>query len=196
MGVRKYYQISLRTENMKKMNKQSLGLFSLFLMLVLTACAQQKKTTATTANASSQATTKKASKKAPAISYMSMQRTACFGKCPTYVVEVYSTGLLRYTSGMFTEREGVFEKTVDASKAQALLNEFSKNRVDTCSESYTAYIQDLPGIIYTFKYGKTTKKIMNAEFGPEFLKKLSKQVDELTTVDDTWKKVADKPKEE
>lgn len=181
------------------MNKQSLSLAILFFALVLTACAQQKKTTAgSTQNATPAAgktATTKVSKTAPSISYMSMERTACFGKCPTYTVEVYNTGLVRYTSRMFTEYEGVYEKNVGATHAQSLLSQFSQNRIDTCSERYDSYIQDLPGIIYVFKYGKTTKKIMNAEFGPDYLQKLSKQVDELAKVDNTWKKIADKPAE-
>jgi hypothetical protein len=182
------------------MNKQSLSLIVLFFALVLTACAQQKKTTGSdavsTPSAAHGKTTKtKVSKTAPTVSYMSMERTACFGKCPTYTVEIYNTGLIRYTSRMFTEHEGVYEKNVGAAQTQSLLSQYSQNRIDTCSDRYESYIQDLPGIIYVFKYGKTTKKIMNAEFGPEYLKKLSLKVDELAKVDNTWKKVADKPKD-
>ncbi len=181
----------------KKMNKQSLGLAIMLFAVVLTACAQQKKTTADKAAVTGNPITektKKVPKRPPAINYMAMERTACFGKCPTYMVELYSTGLVRYTSRMFTEHEGVFEKNVGAEKTQSLMDQFSKNRVDTCSENYNALIQDLPGIVYTFKYGKTTQKIYNANFGPDYLNKLSKKVDELAQIDNTWKKVADQPK--
>ena len=176
----------------KKMKKQLTVFTALLLVIAISACAQQKKTTTTTKTTSSKTTKTKVSKSAPVISYMSMDRTACFGKCPSYKLEVYNTGLVRYTSIMFTEYEGVYEKNVGAIKTTALLSHFSKNSVDTCSETYQNSIPDVPGLIYSFKYGSTTKKIFNAHFGPDYLKDMAAKVDEIGKVDGTWKKVADK----
>jgi hypothetical protein len=175
------------------MKKQLSGITALLFVIAISACAQTKSTTKTTAT-TTKTTKTKVAKNAPAISYLAMNRTACFGKCPAYKVEVYSDGLVRYSSQMFTEYEGVYEKNVGAAKAQAVLSLYSKNRVDTCQGDYKNIIPDIPGLVYEFKYGKTTKKIYNAHFGPEFLQTNAGKVDEIAKVDNTWKKVADQKK--
>ena len=158
---------------------------SLLLVIVLTACAQSKKTSS-----------KSASKTAPKTEYVSMERTACFGKCPSYIVEVYKNGLVRYTSRHFTEYEGIYEKNVGTEKTAAVLKKFDEYRVDTCKDEYPQMIADLPGIIYHINYAdKKEKSIYQAHFGPSFLKDLADKIDGISKVDDGWKKVEDKQRQ-
>lgn len=137
------------------------------LMISLFACAQKK------------------------ISYIKMNRTACFGRCPVYSVEIYQNGLVRYSGELFTDHQGVYEKNIGKTKAQNLMKQFAKYRVDTCSNQYTSRIADLPGILFNIKYGSTTKRINNAHFGPDFLRTLAADVDSLSQVNSSWKKKAD-----
>lgn len=125
------------------------------------------------------------------ISYVRMQRSACFGRCPVYWVEVYKNGLVRYSGHRFTDHQGVYEKNIGAANAAALFRTFGQYRVDTCKSNYEMLISDVPGLYYKFMMGKKTKRINNANFGPAFLKDLSKSVDSLAMVDGSWKKVAD-----
>src|SRR5688572_29957955 len=46
-----------------------------------------------------------------------MGRSACFGKCPTYTIEVFETGMLRYTGKSFVDYEGVYEKNLSREEA-------------------------------------------------------------------------------
>lgn len=148
------------------MRKIALSLLPV-LMISLFACAQKK------------------------ISSVKMNRTACFGRCPVYSVEIYPTGLVRYSGALFTNHIGVYETNIGKTKAQHLMKEFSMYRVDTCKNQYENRIVDLPGIIFNIKYGKTNKRINNAHFGPMFLRTLADHVDSLSQVNDSWKKKAD-----
>lgn len=164
------------------MKKNFFGLF-LFVILFFTACAAQQKI-------SSQ----------PDVSYVKMFRTSCFGRCPTYFIEVYNTGLVRFTGFMFVKDSGIYEKNIGAEKAQQLLRSFSLYRVDTLKDSYKVLVSDLPGINYAFKYGATSKEVRNAHYGPYFLREMAKEVDALVKTDGVlqlssdWKKISDGPK--
>ena len=169
------------------MKKTILGLVAVSV-LIFTACAQQKKTTKGKVSAGS-------GKKGHGIEQIVMERTACFGTCPAYRVIINKDGQTKYISRYYTKYEGTYEKKLDQNKTTELFNEFVKYKVDTCQSEYKSLVQDLPGIIYEFKYknGKE-QQIMRAEFGPEFLKDLARKVDELVVVDDSWEKTAEPEK--
>ncbi|XZF15139.1 DUF6438 domain-containing protein [Chitinophagaceae bacterium MMS25-I14] len=125
--------------------------------------------------------------------YVRMGRTACFGRCPIYSVEIYKNGLVRYSGQMFTQHQGVYEKKITKTKAAQLLKQFSSYRPDTCSAIYEKRIPDLPGMFLVFNYGdkQNEKKIINADSGPFFLKSIGRTLDSLGGVNKSWKKVAD-----
>ena len=184
--------------------KKNLSSISLLLAIALTACAQQKKATTKTKTTKTTKITKTtteqtkiASAKSTAgkITTLRMTRGACFGKCPSYTVDLYPDGRIVYTSKMFTQYEGTFEKNMGADKVQKLLNEFEADRADTCGK-YESMIPDLPALHYDIKFEKKKVEIRNANFGPKFLLELSKNVDELAKVDGSWKKTADAVKQQ
>lgn len=157
----------------------------LILVLLVTACAAQKK-----------AVTERLD-----VSYVMMKRTSCFGRCPSYSVEVYKDGVVRFTGIRFVKDTGIYEKNLGAERAQKLLASFGSKRVDTLKEEYDVLISDIPGINYGFKYQGGTKDVRNAHFGPKFLKELAKEVDELVRtdeqtfkIDETWKRISEGPK--
>lgn len=147
----------------------------IIFILIITACAATKKTT-----------------KPKGTTYAKIERTACFGRCPNYSIEVYSNGLVRYTGRMFADPSGTYEKNIGATKAQKLLKKFDTYRVDTCSEVYENRIPDLPGLIIHVTYKGKEKEIHNASFGPDFLDLLAKDMDAVSTPkEEGWKKTAD-----
>ena len=173
------------------------------IAIALTACAQQKKATTTTTNTTkatktntnpTTASVTSARSAAGKISTLRMSRGACFGKCPSYTVDLYSDGRVVYTSKMFTKYEGTYEKNMGADKVQALFREFENNRADTCGK-YNSMIPDLPPLHYDIQFEQKKVEIRNANFGPKFLVKLSDKVDELAKVDDSWKKTAEPVKQ-
>jgi hypothetical protein len=159
----------------------------LFLgIMVLAACAAQKKTNGSAGSSSGTRNLVK----------VKMLRTPCFGKCPNYEVEISSDGTVRYRGIRFTEKTGIYEKNIGATKANQLIAKFTTARVDTFKNEYTLNVSDLPGIIYTFTYNGDTKEIRNAHFGPPILKQLAKEVDAAILPDKDWKQVSDTPGEQ
>lgn len=174
--------------------------------LILTACAQQKKATDSTAASNNNetavvTTTAKAAKiniateenKRGAIEQIAMERTACFGTCPVYRIEVNKDGSLIYIGRHYVDHEGTYRNKVSTSKVDELFKQFREYRIDTCSEEYNSLIQDVPGVYYyiTYENSNDQQEIRNAHFGPEFLKRLSFEVDSFAKVDNSWDKIDD-----
>ncbi len=124
-----------------------------------------------------------------AIQSVMIDKTACYGRCPTYSIKIDNTGLVTYTGKGNVSDSGVYTKNVGAKQTLAILNKLNSNRVDTCKKEYENMIPDLPGIIYTIKYKDSTKKIWNANWGPQFLKLAVVDIEDIGKVHDaTWKK--------
>ncbi|MCB0699441.1 MAG: hypothetical protein KDC11_06305 [Chitinophagaceae bacterium] len=171
------------------MKRNISGLVLVTSILVFTACAQQKKTTA--APKAKAEATQKADEQT--ITSIVMDRTACFGRCPAYRIEVKADGTATYTSRSDTKYEGVYTKKFSEKAAAALFKQFVDQKVDTCQDKYENKIADLPGMIFEIYYSdmQEPKRIMNAHFGPNYLKTLGKEVDAFSKVDDKWTKVSD-----
>lgn len=130
------------------------------------------------------------------ITYIQMRRTACFGRCPEYIIELYKNGLVRYTGIRNIADTGIYEKQFDPESITALIKPFNDFRVDTCKNSYELIIADLPGINYMFKYDTVTKQVRNAHFGPAELKFYAKEIDDAIQVDKSWKQTSRSWKQE
>lgn len=125
-----------------------------------------------------------------------IRRTACFGTCPDYLLEVNSSGLVKFTGFRFTTKEGSYEKKISKKKAGEILAQLTNYRVDTLKENYQNNIPDVPGMFYRIVYADKIQTINNAGFGPPFLQNIGQAIDEVGHVDNTWKKVRTyKPKQ-
>jgi hypothetical protein len=136
---------------------------------------------------------KKAKKVSNEIISVEVYHTACFGRCPIYKVDVNKDGIATYTGMRFTEDSGVYQKKIGARKAQALLNEFAKYRIDTCKDHYESLIQDVPGIVLTIRYKGRNKVINDAHFAPQGVLRLSTlltQIWDKPTNPSGWNKVS------
>lgn len=159
--------------------KKNLLSFAALCIIMLSACAQQKKTTDNSAKVNN-------------ITYVRMERTACFGQCPTYKTEIFADGKVIYTGKMFTEYEGIYESTIPAKNAQSIFKDLETHQVDTCSDQYFSMIADAPGIIYEIHYEDGRKQeIINAQDGPQYLKHIAQDIDKAAKPDDKWKKTGD-----
>lgn len=169
--------VQLNTIIMKK-----ILLVALAILLVAPAFAKHKKT-------------KKTRNPKSGIVSVTMRRTACFGRCPDYTIEINKNGMVTYTGLRFTPDTGIFQKKVTADQAMSVINQLTLNKVDTCRNLYENRIPDLPGIIYMVKYQDSTKRISNANWGPVFLKTIADDMDKIgkkTAENDAeWKKVTE-----
>lgn len=173
--------------------------------IILSACAQQKKATdstsagnnnneiarvASSSSTSSEVMMQSDMENRGTIQQIAMERSACFGTCPVYRVEVNSDGSVVYIGRHYTDYEGTYRHKFSADKVADLFKQFKEYRVDTCSEEYESLIQDVPGIFYYITYNNNKQQeIRNAHFGPEFLKRLALEVDNFAKVDDSWEQI-------
>lgn len=134
----------------------------------------------------------KKKKKAPtasAIRSVSMHRTACFGRCPEYKIELNSSGIATYTGIRFVEDSGVYTKNIGTAKSMEIIGQLITYHVDTCRRMYESRITDVPDVYYTITYKDSVKKIFNANWGPIYLREIAQQMDEIGKVhDNSWKK--------
>lgn len=127
------------------------------------------------------------------ISSVTMRRTACFGRCPEYKIEITRNGQVTYTGIRNVKDTGVYTRNIGYIKAMQIISKLNNNKVDTCRNLYDNRIPDLPGIIYQVAYKDSTKRISNAEWGPAYLKEIAEQIDAIgKPTDKTWKKVKNK----
>lgn len=168
--------------------KKNITGFAILLMIALAACAQQKTTTASS--------TVSNSKQSKGYTYLKMHRTACFGKCPSYAIELNSNGTVAYTGYGDVKYIGTYTRQMNESKVNALLDEAYKYRIDTCQENYRLMIADIPGINYEYTYKGEKHQIRHAHFGPDFLQKLAKDIDsEIGEPGSGWIRKEEKPTE-
>lgn len=123
------------------------------------------------------------------IQKVSMHRTACFGKCPTYSLEINKNGSVTYTSIRFTKFEGIYTKKFSIDKVKNIFLQINLLKLDTCQNEYEQIIADLPGLNFNIDYTNAKKQIVNAHFGPKFLKRLAMNIDKEFSIDSTWKKI-------
>jgi hypothetical protein len=147
-----------------------------------TACAQTGKMNRTKTRAHG---------KMPAVTSATMQRGACFGRCPEYKLTIKSDGTVIYQGARNAPSLGTYQKNIGAEEATKVLNEFSQYRVDTLQDTYRQTISDVPGLGYTFVINGREKSVGNANFGPTFLLSMAELMDNYGKVDANWKKIAD-----
>lgn len=151
-----------------------------------TACAQTSKTNRTKTRTRGNM---------PAVTSATMQRGACFGRCPEYKLTIKSDGTVTYQGTRNAPSLGTYQKNIGAEKATKVLNEFGHYRVDTLKDTYRQNIADMPGLAYTFVINGREKSVGNAGFGPTFLQSMAELMDSYGKVDGSWKKIADAKEE-
>lgn len=101
------------------------------------------------------------------------QKTACFGKCPTYDVLVLASGEVTFKGIDNVDRKGVHKAKLDIRQIAGLLKEASKCNFFSLEEHYPVddalFIPDLPNTITYFKQGDLKKKVFNNNEAPEAL---------------------------
>lgn len=119
-----------------------------------------------------------------------VQRTACFGKCPEYTIQIDQNGYVIYTGTRNMKMIGTYKKKIGSTKTLAIINQLVAYRVDTCKKIYDNRIPDLPGIQYFITYKDSVQRIYSAEWGPQFLKDIAADMDNLgRNPNKTWIKV-------
>jgi hypothetical protein len=152
---------------------------ALVLLILAAACAPRQ--TGSTSQESSPAHPTSA----PAIT---LERTACFGRCPVYRLAVSPAGAVSYEGTANVRRIGAATGQVPADSVTALLSELEEADYFSFADSYTSndptcgrYATDLPTVMTSVTMQGRTKRIVHDHgcAAPGALDVLERRIDEV-----------------
>jgi len=106
---------------------------------------------------------------------ISLQRTACFGTCPIYKIEISSDGSGIYTGTRFVENIGVTKFNLSETQLNLILTQAEAIGFTNMKEEYSEPISDLPTTFIQIK----DKRIRDYTGAPKTLKNLENLIDQL-----------------
>ncbi len=110
---------------------------------------------------------------------ISMMRTACYGTCPIYNVQIYNSGRVQYEGKNFVDRIGSYHTTFDIASLQKLQDKIRSINYFSFQDKYDSPITDLPSVITEVHLDGQVKKIEDRHKGPKELDELYAEIDAL-----------------
>jgi hypothetical protein len=97
---------------------------------------------------------------------ITLERTACFGRCPVYRLAVSPTGVVTYEGTANVRRIGAATSQIPADRVTALVSELERAGYFSFADRYTSseltcgrYATDLPTVITSVTLRGRTKRI-------------------------------------
>jgi hypothetical protein len=113
---------------------------------------------------------------------LSMERTACYGRCPVFDVKIFESGLLIYNGKQFVKDTGCFRVQLTQKEVLAVQTQFDKS-IFSFNDNYpekNVFVTDLPTCILYYKSAKGEKRITDRRSQtPIELTKLEETIDML-----------------
>lgn len=153
----------------------------ILVAVLLTACHSQK-------NSTDQSSAPEQSWQQDTV-VISFERTACFGKCPTFKADFYGDGKVLYHGMDNVENKGHFQGKVDTDQLEILYKKAEAIAFFQMNDKYDGNITDVPSQIYFIEmYGKK-KKIFARYKTPLALNDLGAMIDGVVN-GIKWKPIA------
>jgi len=164
----------------------------LLLAFLMQACKSSKEavTPDTSTNETQTETTETTTEKAPAPSedqiertlFASIERTPCFGRCPTYKMEIYSDGFVTLNGIRNVDMVGTYTTSITQAQMDTILQQAREIGFFTFEDKYDdGMISDLPSTTTTVVDGEQTKTVMRRHGYPKRIVSLEKHFDALMT---------------
>ena len=142
-------------------------------------------------NGASSSPEKKPSESVAAAPVISLERTACFGSCPVYRIQVSASGEVEYEGKAHVRKAGVATAKVTKEQVNELLSQLESAGYFTFAERYTAgepacgrYVTDSPTVVTSATIGGRTKTVTH-DYGcsgaPGALTVLERKIDDVLT---------------
>jgi hypothetical protein len=119
---------------------------------------------------------------------ITLKRTACFGTCPIYSLEIFEDGGLRYNGTQFVAAIGPRQAQISPGAVKALIDSFLKIRYFDLKDVYethqnpdgtSEWISDLPTTYTSLRVGNRIKSVKDYAFSPEKLRMLELEIDRV-----------------
>ena len=122
--------------------------------------------------------------------FLTMERTPCFGKCPSYKIMIFNTGNVVYEGFTFAEKEGKYTKKLTKKQLSEIESQIEIINLFELKNKYDSKITDIPSVHLYVEYKGNKKKILDRDGAPDELKRFEKLIDFLV-LDDKLKKVVE-----
>jgi Domain of unknown function (DUF6438) len=114
---------------------------------------------------------------------LSLERTACYGRCPIYTVTVLRDGTVQWEGRQFVKTTGEATAKLPAATLTALADAFKRADYFSLHDKYDSYdVTDHPSAITSYSDGSKKKTIHHYHgdrSAPEKLSELESRIDEL-----------------
>jgi hypothetical protein len=111
--------------------------------------------------------------------YFSMERTACFGSCPSYKVTIDKDGNAVYEGRRFAPREGRFVGKVDAVTMKELYDKAVAVGFFGMEDKYDRAVTDLPSTIIRVHAQGKDKQVIGRVGPPQGFKDLAQEAERI-----------------
>ncbi|MEJ1096016.1 DUF6438 domain-containing protein [Pseudoxanthomonas sp. CCNWLW206] len=91
--------------------------------------------------------------------HISLERTGCYGTCPSYRVDIYGTGRVVYCGSRYVDVQGEHEFFVPKDEVRRLVASLRDKNLWSVRSEYNAPITDNPTYVLTLRMGKQSKTI-------------------------------------
>jgi hypothetical protein len=122
---------------------------------------------------------------------ISLERTGCYGSCPSYLVTLRADGTVTFEGREHVESKGQFQKKIDPAKLAPLFAKVEAIHFWDLKDRYVEKVNadgtvmritDLPTRYTEVKYSTRAKRIKNYFDGPAGLEELEHLIDEVAGV--------------
>jgi ankyrin repeat protein len=118
---------------------------------------------------------------------MSLRRTACFGSCPVYSVEISGSGDVTYRGGAGALITGEHQATISPHAITHLLQAFRDTDYFSLKDGYSQFVTDTPTYVASIEFDGHKKSVtdhVGAGIGmPDVVTELEDKIDELAGTD-------------
>ncbi len=109
----------------------------------------------------------------------SIERTACYGTCPTYIIKVYKSGYVTYEGIRFVKNEGMFHAKVNEDVLDLLLSKAKDVNYSKFENEFNEGITDIPSTITQVRLDGKVKQVTNRGGDNQQLIEFEKYFDSL-----------------
>lgn len=115
---------------------------------------------------------------------ITLQRTGCYGECPSYSVEVHGDGSVLYSGGSYVAFNGKHRGMVPMDNVLELVKFFEQADYFSLRDEYQASVTDCPTYITSIQFDGKRKQVVNymgLQIGmPAAVEQLENMIDDLS----------------
>ena len=119
---------------------------------------------------------------------ITLHRTACYGSCPIYSVEIFADGEIRYSGSQFVQITGERTAVIPKEDVEKLVRDFLRIGYFSLKANYETHknpdgtiemVSDLPTTYTSLRIGGRERSVKDYAFAPRALNELEWEIDRV-----------------